>query len=244
MKPKTIGFRVCSVLVCAFLLATAAFAADSVKFGIQNGDKLTFAGSDEPIVWNVVLSDKTNTDDESGMQLLADNLMGTAENTTSTTSGLKAAFTACYNKGFSDLQKSATLRVTKKDAPKKLTVLRYGVQPVSVWCDGALNGEVLFALSYEEASQIPMASSPPKALGGSARLATFRMTATPMLRQMVSCPLQGTLPPVRSVRRSTSKRRLSMCIRLPVKRRFFCRLRLPKAQTHLPPLRITRRHGN
>ena len=157
MKPKTIGFRVCSVLVCVFLLATAAFAADSVKFGIQNGDKLTFAGSDEPIVWNVVLSDKTNTDDESGMLLLADNLMGTAENTTSSVSGLKAAFTACYNKGFSDLQKSATLRVTKKDAPKKLTVLQYGVQPVSVWCDGALNGEVLFALSYEEASLLPMA---------------------------------------------------------------------------------------
>ena len=123
MKPKTIGFRVCSVLVCAFLLAIAASAAGSVKFGIQDGDKLTFAGSDEPIVWNVVLSDKTNTDDESGMLLLADNLMGTAENTTSSVSGLKAAFTACYDKEFSDLQKSATLRVTKKDAPKKLTVL-------------------------------------------------------------------------------------------------------------------------
>lgn len=156
MKPKTIGFRVCSVLVCAFLLAIAASAAGSVKFGIAKGDKLTFAGSDEPIVWNVVLSDKTNTDDESGMLLLADNLMGTAENTTSSTSGLKAAFTACYDKEFSDLQKSATLRVTKKDAPKKLTVLLYGVQPASAWCDGALNGEVLFALSYEEAGLLPM----------------------------------------------------------------------------------------
>lgn len=68
------------------LLAIAASASGSVKFGIQDGDKLTFAGSDEPIVWNVVLSDKTNTDDESGMLLLADNLMGTAENTTSSVS--------------------------------------------------------------------------------------------------------------------------------------------------------------
>lgn len=118
MKPKTIGRRAFSVLICVFLLAIAASAAGSVKFGIQNGDKLNFAGSDEPIVWNVVIRDKTNTDDESGMLLLADNLMGTAENTTSSVSGLKAAFTACYNKGFSDLQKSATLRVTKKDAPK------------------------------------------------------------------------------------------------------------------------------
>lgn len=157
MNFKRFGRCALGVLVCAVTLATAAFAAGSVKFGIEDGDKLTFAGSDEPIVWNVVLSDKTNTDDESGMLLLADNLMGTAENTTSSVSGLKAAFTACYGKEFSDLQKSAALRVTKKDAPKKLMVLLYGVQPVSVWCNGALNGEVLFALSYEEASQIPMA---------------------------------------------------------------------------------------
>lgn len=157
MNLKKFGRCALGVLVCAVTLATAAFAAGSVKFGIEDGDKLTFAGSDEPIVWNVVLSDKTNTDDESGMLLLADNLMGTAENTTSSTSGLKAAFTACYDKEFSDLQKSAALRVTKKDAPKKLTFLLYGVQPFSVWCDGALNGEVLFALSYEEASLLPMA---------------------------------------------------------------------------------------
>ena len=157
MNLKKFGRCALGVLVCAVTLATAAFAAGSVKFGIEDGDKLTFAGSDEPIVWNVVLCDKTNTDDESGMLLLADNLMGTAENTTSSVSGLKAAFTACYDKEFSDLQKSATLRVTKKDAPKKLTVLLYGVQPFSVWCDGALNGEVLFALSYEEASLLPMA---------------------------------------------------------------------------------------
>lgn len=156
MNLKKFGRCALGVLVCAVTLATAAFAAGSVKFGIEDGDKLTFAGSDEPIVWNVVLSDKTNTDDESGMLLLADNLMGTAENTTSSTSGLKAAFTACYDKEFSDLQKSATLRVTKKDAPKKLTVLLYGVQPVSAWCNGALNGEVLFALSYEEAGLLPM----------------------------------------------------------------------------------------
>lgn len=155
MNLKKFGRCALGVLVCAVTLATAAFAAGSVKFGIEDGDKLTFAGSDEPIVWNVVLSDKTNTDDESGMLLLADNLMGTAKNTTSSVSGLKAAFTACYDKEFSDLQKSATLRVTKKDEPKKLTV-RVGVQYFSVWCNGTLNGEVLFAPSYEEAGWLPM----------------------------------------------------------------------------------------
>lgn len=157
MKPKKICFLALGILLGAFTLSVAAFAAGSVKFGIKTGDKLTFAGSDEPIVWNVIQSDKTNTDDESGMLLLADNLMGTANNTTNSTSGLKAAFTACYDKEFSDLQKNTVLRVTKKDESVTLT-LRYVMQFFSVRCNGALDDEALFALSYKEASSLPMAT--------------------------------------------------------------------------------------
>lgn len=149
--------KVLSLLICAAVLfgtmpvisfADETSAQGGAKFGIKRGDIVTFAGSESPIAWRVIDSDKTNTDDTSGMLLLSENTLYNASHSVSSITGLKEYCQDFYGKYFDGFYQSAVMTVSKNDDPYDYNGETY---------EGILSDDTVFALSKVEAENLSAA---------------------------------------------------------------------------------------
>ena len=148
--------QIISIFLCfAMLLSIAPIAVSAdgaseggAKFGIKNGDILSYAGADgTPVKWRVIDAEKTNTDNTGGMLLLSENTLADPTSIGETsTSWLSNDCNNFYNTYFGDLYKDAVMQVNKTDKSYKIGLDSYkGELP---------QGTTVFALSVEEFSSL------------------------------------------------------------------------------------------
>ena len=120
MRKQIISIFLCFAMLLSLVpIAVSADGASDggAKFGIKNGDILSYAGTDgTPVKWRVIDAEKTNTDDTGGMLLLSENtLADTISIGTKSSSWLNNYCNNFYNTYFGDLYKDAVMQVSKTD---------------------------------------------------------------------------------------------------------------------------------
>ena len=141
----------CSVAPISSLTVKAensakAVAQSGLKFGLERGDIVYFAGKDEPLAWRVLDADKTNTNDTSGVFLLSDTVTVSAEHSSSSLTGLKTAYESFFADYFVSPYNAAAMSVSKTDA-------EYAYSS-STTLNGQLENDTVFALSIAEAKRL------------------------------------------------------------------------------------------
>ena len=151
MKQRVLSaLLACAVLFSLVPISLSASAEDTaagsgIKLGIEKGDIVYFAGKDEPMAWRVLDAEKTNTEDESGIWLLSDEIAYRAFHNLLDINGLVTYGQAFFEEYFTEPYKSAAMAVSQEKKDEIVDGFVY---------QNVLNNDTVFALSIGEAQKL------------------------------------------------------------------------------------------